>query len=84
MFKLKKQYRLFGYDYSQNGCYFITIVTKNRQHHFGKIVNNIMQLSAIGKFANDNVAKFFLDENAVNPFATNPYFVNQSGYMITH
>jgi len=41
-YKLNKQYRLFGYDYSQNGSYFITIVTKNRQHFFGRIENKEM------------------------------------------
>lgn len=30
--------RLKGYDYSSNGCYFITICTKNRQCYFGSIV----------------------------------------------
>jgi REP element-mobilizing transposase RayT len=25
--------RLQGYDYGANGCYFVTICTKNRQHH---------------------------------------------------
>ena len=30
--------RLQGYDYGANGCYFITICTKNRIHYFGKIV----------------------------------------------
>ena len=28
-----------GYDYSQNGAYFITIVTKNRECFFGDVVN---------------------------------------------
>ncbi len=30
--------RLQGYDYAQNGAYFITICTKNRIHCFGEIV----------------------------------------------
>ena len=29
--------RLQGYDYGQNGAYFITICTKNRFHYFGEI-----------------------------------------------
>ena len=29
--------RLLGYDYGQNGMYFVTICTKNRQPHFGSI-----------------------------------------------
>jgi REP element-mobilizing transposase RayT len=31
--------RLQGYDYGANGCYFVTICTKNRIHYFGEIVN---------------------------------------------
>ena len=41
--------RLKNYNYSQNGAYFITICTKNREHWFGKIVNSKRQLSKIGK-----------------------------------
>lgn len=56
MKKIKNKYRiestrLYGYDYGQNGAYFITICTKNRIHYFGKVSNGEIQLSAIGKFA---------------------------------
>ena len=34
----RKQIRLKDYDYSQNGCYFITICTHKRQDLFGEIV----------------------------------------------
>lgn len=52
--KFKNKYRiestrLKGYDYSSNGAYFITIVTKNRFHFFGEIKKYEMQLSEIGK-----------------------------------
>lgn len=43
--------RLKGYDYSQDGAYFVTICTKNRECHFGYIKNGQMQLSEIGKIA---------------------------------
>lgn len=43
--------RLQGYDYGQNGAYFITICTQNRIHFFGKIINGIMQLNELGKIA---------------------------------
>ena len=33
----RKSIRLKGYDYSQAGLYFITIVIKNRQNLFGNI-----------------------------------------------
>ncbi|MCL2261283.1 MAG: hypothetical protein FWC15_08035 [Fibromonadales bacterium] len=43
--------RLMGYNYNANGCYYITICTKNREHYFGKIVDREMQLSEIGETA---------------------------------
>jgi putative transposase len=49
--------RLQTWDYANNGAYFITICTKNREHYFGKIENNEMQLSEIGKLAE----KFWLE-----------------------
>ncbi len=48
--KTRKHFRLAGYDYSQNGAYFITIVTKNRIPFFGEIRNKEMFLSQIGDF----------------------------------
>lgn len=41
--------RLENYDYSQNGMYFVTICTKNREEYFGEIVNGKMDLNNIGK-----------------------------------
>mgnify|MGYP003611770962 FL=1 len=54
--KFKNKYRipsarLQTWDYSNNGAYFITICTQNRNHFFGKIVNQEMQLTEIGKLA---------------------------------
>jgi putative transposase len=54
MYKQHKQYRLTGYDYSQNGFYFITIVTKNRIPYFGKIEKQQSIFSPIGKYMDDN------------------------------
>ncbi|EEV24805.1 hypothetical protein AM202_01235 [Actinobacillus minor 202] len=36
------------WDTYQNGCYFVTVCTKNKIHHFGKIINHEMQPSQIG------------------------------------
>lgn len=36
----RKQTRLKDYDYSQNGYYFITICTHNRQNLFGEIAGS--------------------------------------------
>lgn len=54
--KFKDKYRISSarlqtWDYSLNGSYFITICTQNREHFFGKIVNQEMQLSELGKLA---------------------------------
>ena len=54
--KFKNKYRipstrLQTWDYSKNGAYFITICTQNREHFFGNIQNGTMQLSEIGKLA---------------------------------
>jgi len=45
----RKSIRLKGYDYSQPGLYFITIVTQNRNHLFGKIENEKMILNHAGE-----------------------------------
>ncbi len=40
--------RLRSWDYSSNAPYFVTICTANGEHHFGRIVNDKMQLSELG------------------------------------
>ena len=47
----RRSIRLPGYDYSQPGAYFITLVTKNREELFGDVVNGQMLLNDIGKCA---------------------------------
>jgi REP element-mobilizing transposase RayT len=54
--KYKNLYRIpssraHWWDYENKGAYFITINTKNKNHHFGKIQNGIMCLNAIGAIA---------------------------------
>lgn len=39
----RKNLRLKEFDYTQNGCYFITICTHNRQNLFGEIVGATLQ-----------------------------------------
>ena len=45
----KNSLRLQGYDYSSEGVYFITIGTKNRISHFGKVTHDKVLLSDSGK-----------------------------------
>ena len=49
----KRQYRLKGFDYRNEGWYFVTICTKDRQHFFGKVVRKRMYLSDIGQICHD-------------------------------
>lgn len=53
-YKKHRQYRLPGYDYSQNGNYFITIVTQDRGKYFGEINGKELTLSPIGRFIDNN------------------------------
>ena len=46
--------RATWHDYN-GGEYFITICTKNREHHFGEIFDGTMQLSALGKYADEQL-----------------------------
>ncbi len=45
----RRSIRLKGYDYSQAGAYFVTIVTWQREFLFGEIVDKEMRLNKIGK-----------------------------------
>ena len=54
--KYQKKYRipsarLPGYDYGQNGAYFITICTKNRVHYFGEIIQSSGGIAETQNFA---------------------------------
>lgn len=70
----RKSIRLKDYNYSSDGAYFITLVTKNREAFFGEIINGEMILSEIGKIAFNNwseIDKHFnnvvLDEFVIMP-----------------
>ena len=51
--------RLKGWDYSNDGLYFITLVTAGRRQLFGKIRNGEMVLNEIGQFVYDAFFKSF-------------------------
>ena len=48
-FPKRKRIRIINYDYSRNGCYFITICTKNRECLFGDVVDGEMRLNEWGE-----------------------------------
>jgi REP element-mobilizing transposase RayT len=47
--KFRKSLRLPNFDYSQDGAYFITIVTQNRACLFGEIIDEQMLLNDAGR-----------------------------------
>lgn len=54
--KYKNKYRIPSaraqwWDYGWQGSYFITICTKLRRHFFGRVTDEIMELSALGRIA---------------------------------
>lgn len=54
---VRKNPRLKDYDYTHCGYYFITICTENKNHYFGEIVKEKMQLSETGRLAYGNIEK---------------------------
>ena len=44
----RRSIRLKGYDYSKEGAYFVTIVTKDRECLFGDVVGGEMVLNEYG------------------------------------
>jgi len=49
----RRSIRLAGYDYSQSGAYFITIVTQDRVSLFGSIIDGKMQLNEWGQIVRE-------------------------------
>lgn len=49
----RRSIRLKGYDYTQPGAYFVTLVTYRRDEIFGEVVNGVMRLSPLGKIVHD-------------------------------
>ena len=49
----RQSIRVQGYDYSQAGAYFVTVVTHQRECLFGKIENGEMILNELGKIADE-------------------------------
>ena len=58
------------HDYS-GGKYFVTICTKKMEHYFGKIVDGKMYLSALGKYADEQLR----DVSSHYPYAEIPLWV---------
>ena len=72
-FKIKSV-RLNNYDYSQNGYYFITICTKDKELFFGDVIDEKVVLNKVGSIAYqhwEEIPKHFdnvlLDEYIIMP-----------------
>ena len=49
----RKSIRLKGFDYSQPGGYYVTIVTYRRESLFGEVWSGVMQLNPLGKIVQE-------------------------------
>ena len=54
---MRKKIRLDGYDYSQNGAYFITICSHNHAHLFGEITDGFVHLNENGDIVSQHIAE---------------------------
>jgi len=58
----RRSIRLKGYDYSEVGAYFVTIVTQGRVALFGEVVNGEMRLNRYGEIVQkwwDDIPRHF-------------------------
>lgn len=60
-YRRREHLRLPFYDYSEYGCYFVTICTKNRQSVFGEIIDGIMQLNTVGEIIKETLKDLTID-----------------------
>jgi len=70
----RRSIRLQRYDYSQQGIYFVTLCTHNRECLFGEILDGEMRLNEFGKLTqqcwleiSDHFPHVQLDEFAIMP-----------------
>ncbi len=70
--------RLNGYDYSQDGAYFITICTHNREWLFGEINNGAMILNGCGLIAENEMMSIenHYDNVKINIFTIMPNHIH--------
>ena len=53
----RRSIRLPGYDYTQPGAYFVTVVTWQREELFGQVVSGEMHLNDFGRIAREEWLK---------------------------
>jgi putative transposase len=55
----RRSVRMAGYDYTQPGAYFVTLVTHGREEIFGKIADREMQLNNLGEIAREQWERLY-------------------------
>ena len=80
-FKFKARYRIpsarASWHNYRGGAYFVTICTKDREFYFGKIEDEQMCLSEIGKYAEEQ----FRDVSLYYPYADIPVYVMMPNHI---
>ncbi len=54
---MRRSLRLSGYDYSQNGVYFVTICTHRKASLFGSVRGGVMTLNTVGRIVDEEWRK---------------------------
>ncbi len=74
----RKKMRIKGFDYSQNGSYFITICTFNRKMVFGKIIDYMMILNEYGLMIKTNIQKLncLYDGTSIDKYVIMPNHIH--------
>lgn len=73
--KRKKQ-RLMGYNYSQNGAYFITICTQDRLPLFGELIHGIVVLNHAGLMVEQRLINVTQDTVSVEKYCIMPNHIH--------
>ena len=73
----RRSVRLRGYDYSQAGAYFVTIVCHKRQSLLGKVVDGIVELNPLGRL----VEMEWLRVAEVRPYVTLDAFIIMPNHL---
>src|ERR1043165_2930296 len=81
----RRSIRLAGYDYSQEGAYYVTIVVQGRECLFGEIVDGEMYLNQYGKIVQKwwNEIPIHFPNVALGAFVIMPNHVHGIIFIIT-
>ena len=67
----RRSTRLDGYDYAQEGAYFVTICTQHRECLFGEVIEDRVELNPYGEIVRDE----WLQTAIVRPYVLLDAFV---------